>query len=260
MLRLDLLGDLRLTAGSDAGSVALQPGMGRLLACLCLAESSLLVPESLVERLWQGSGLQEGRACLHTALWRLRQVLRRRGVEWRGAVVRGGSSMIERPPITVDAILFRRAAETGLVAGRGLAGTAAARALEEAAKLYTGDLMPGVYDDWALAERERLRELFLDVQLALLDRHAARGDHRRAIAYGWAVLRLEPLREDVHRRVIELHLAADEPGAAVAQFERCAALLARELQVRPSILTTRLVAGLRETGGAGRTAMGNLSR
>jgi DNA-binding SARP family transcriptional activator len=31
-------------------------------------------------------------------------------------------------------------------------------ALERATALYTGDLLPGCYDDWVLTERERLRQ------------------------------------------------------------------------------------------------------
>jgi two-component SAPR family response regulator len=34
--------------------------------------------------------------------------------------------------------------------------------LEEALQLYTGDLLEGIYDDWAILEQERLRSLYLD--------------------------------------------------------------------------------------------------
>src|SRR5262249_44435797 len=75
---------------------------------------------------------------------------------------------------TADAALFQRALERG--------------DLEEATRLYRGDLIPGVYDDWLDAERERFK---LEYETAL-DRLTVAAEQRRDFpaAIRYAAIRL----------------------------------------------------------------------
>ncbi|MEM7112683.1 MAG: hypothetical protein AAF614_09625 [Chloroflexota bacterium] len=60
-------------------------------------------------------------------------------------------------PTTVDAVSFA----TQLEQAQRVSSVAESRQiLEQAVELYKGDLLPAFYDDWVLAERERLRALY----------------------------------------------------------------------------------------------------
>ncbi|CAD5371751.1 AAA ATPase-like protein [Rubrivivax sp. A210] len=60
----------------------------------------------------------------------------------------------------------------------------------------------------------------------------------------------EPLQEQAHRDAMRLHAAAGRREAALAQYERCRALLAAELGLAPMAETTALADGLRAPAAA----------
>jgi DNA-binding SARP family transcriptional activator len=102
-------------------------------------------------------------------------------------------------PYWFDVEAFERQATFGL-AGSLPCTEAHRRALEEALDLYRGDLLEGCYDDWCLAERERL-QLLLQV-LKRLQRHYRFCEaFEAAISCGHRLLALDPLQEDVHREL-----------------------------------------------------------
>ena len=59
-----------------------------------------------------------------------------------------------------------------------------AAALGRAAKVYTGNLLDGWYQDWCLAERERLQQIFLLMVDKLMAYCAHVGSFEAGIAYG----------------------------------------------------------------------------
>lgn len=117
--------------------------------------------------------------------------------------------------------------------------------LEQALAFYRGELMPGWYDDWVLAERERLHGLYVGGLLQLMNCQAARNLPDAAIATGRQILKLEPLHETVHRRLIELYVANGQPAAAERQYRDCFRLLMEELGAAPCSETQSTYARLR---------------
>ena len=107
-----------------------------------------------------------------------------------------------------------------------------------------GDLLEGFYDDWALRERERLRMLYLDCLGTLLRRHSETGALEPALRCGRQILALDPLREDIHREVIRLHVRNGHRALALQQYESCRAALEEELGVEPMEETRALCAEL----------------
>lgn len=68
---------------------------------------------------------------------------------------------------------------------------------------------------------------------ALVESHTARGRTREAIALAERYLETAYLAEEMHQRLIELYAIAGDRAAALRQYERCVALLERELGVDP---------------------------
>jgi two-component SAPR family response regulator len=82
--------------------------------------------------------------------------------------------------------------------------------LEGTLKLYTGELLEGFYDDWALRERERLRSLYLKSLARLMNYSRREKDYEKGLACGKRILNLHPLREEVHREVIRLYFESGD--------------------------------------------------
>ena len=113
----------------------------------------------------------------------------------------------------------------------------AAAAVEE----YRGDLLPGMYDDWVLAEREQLRRQCVELCDQLVAGWRDVGDLETAVEYGRIRVRLEPLEEVGYRTLMELQADAGDRAGAISTFHKCAEILDHELQVKPSQATETLV-------------------
>ncbi len=112
--------------------------------------------------------------------------------------------------------------------------------LREASALYRGPFLNGFslprspeFEAWVLQEQRELERLYLGLLSALVEKHAARHEYDVAITCAHRYLATDELAEGVHRRLIALYAAAGNRSAAFHQFERCTAVLERELGVRP---------------------------
>lgn len=112
--------------------------------------------------------------------------------------------------------------------------------MERALALYQGELLEGFYADWALLARERWRRLYLNGLAQLMRYYAANAHFDKSLAYGQQILDVDPLREEIHRAMMELYLQNGQRALAVRQYERCCDLLERELDV-PPMAETQLI-------------------
>ena len=121
------------------------------------------------------------------------------------------------------------------------------RQIEEAVGLYGGDFLEGFYvrsapafEEWALAERERLRQMALRALYRLVGHYTAEGNHSRGLDYATRLLALEPWHEEVHQQMMLLLALSGQRSAALNQFKVCRRLLADELGVEPNRDTVAL--------------------
>ena len=243
VLRIRLLGGLELRLGDEPLPALDSARAESLLAFLLLHRDAPQQRQRLAFLLWPDSTEPQARTNLRHVLHTLRRALpgadrfldvTPRTLRWR-----------EDAPYRLDVAAFE--------AALGRAGAEPETALREAVEEYGGDLLEGSYDDWVLAERERLR----DLQLSALDRLATllaeRGEHAEAIRFAERLLRDDPLREHAYRLLMRLHGARGDRARALRAYHACAAALARELGVEPSPPTRAayeaLVAGAAEPAG-----------
>jgi DNA-binding SARP family transcriptional activator/predicted ATPase len=106
-------------------------------------------------------------------------------------------------------------------------------ALERADSLYRGELLPGCYDEWILPERERLRQHHLQVIAQLLSLFEAQGDLVAAIRYAQRLIGLDPLSEDLYRRLMHLFALNNDRASALQVYQMCVTTLQREMGVDP---------------------------
>jgi DNA-binding SARP family transcriptional activator len=225
----------------DSARVGIPNSLQPLLGYLCLERAASCHRERVVEALWPGLPAPVGRRRLNTVVWRARALF---GGD-RDAVLqvsRGGMMRLDRRRIEVDVF--------DTVAGLDDATrTAAARGVDEAVDLLARaahvdaqDFLVGCYDDWVVHAREELASAVVSVLETLIA--AAPGT---AEAIGWAelLLRRDPLREDMHRRLIRLYVEAGRRADALRQYETCERHLREELGVDPLVETSLVAAAVR---------------
>ncbi len=262
-LRVFLLGGVRILLGPSGTEVHLPRSSEALLAYLMLSRNRRHPRDALCELFWPDLAPRRARGALSTTLWRLRRTLE--GSAPRGTYLSSSPTgeiwFSESADFWLDVeVLESHVGEALRRRGQGL-DDGAARRLATVLDLYNGDLMEGVYDEWVELERRRVRVLYLDGLSQLLDHHQRRGELDDAMAWGQRILQLEPLSEEVHRRMMELYAASGRRPLALRQYETCRKVLAAELGIPPMNETTdvyhRLVAGDPNgvaTGAAGPSA------
>jgi DNA-binding SARP family transcriptional activator len=112
--------------------------------------------------------------------------------------------------------------------------------LSAAVHLYRGELLAGfflkdseAFEEWLVAEQERLREAALDGLRTLIEVYRRRGEHRLGIHYARRLIAIEPLSEETCRDLMRMCARAGRRSLALAEYERLKELLARELGVDP---------------------------
>ncbi|RKN40587.1 AfsR/SARP family transcriptional regulator [Micromonospora endolithica] len=221
-ISLHLLGGFRLLHGT--APVVVPRGLQRVLALIGLRPG--VTRSHLAGLLWPEAPEERALSSLRTALWRLRQ-------DPCCPVSTVGDTVRLGPLVAVDVdVLVGTAARVRDGTDPGLAA-----ALEAGRH----DLLPGWYDDWVLAERERLRQLRLHMLEELADQHLAAGRHGAALEAALEAMAAEPLRETPHRLVVRIHLAEGNAFEAVHAFYVYRDLLLRELRLEPSAAMTALL-------------------
>jgi DNA-binding SARP family transcriptional activator len=113
--------------------------------------------------------------------------------------------------------------------------------MQSAINLYRGDyLEEDRYADWAMAERERLRELYFTLLTRLAEAYARQGRYRRAVATCREVLASDRCREGIWCQLMLYHYHAGDQALALRAYEECRQALAEELDVEPLPATRAL--------------------
>ncbi|MGC9371562.1 MAG: BREX system ATP-binding domain-containing protein, partial [Paracoccaceae bacterium] len=223
-LRLRLLGPPGVAMGDTALTIPRR--QVRALLYYLAAAGEPVPRERLAFLFWPDTPETDARRSLTRLLTHLRRALPREDLLQTEDDCVG----LDPDGVVVDLVVFERLAER----------EDDVAALRRAADLYRGAFLDGFslpgspeYEGWLVTQQRACEVCYLGVLSALIDACGASGDHDAAIAAARRYLATDELAEDVHRRLIALYAAAGDRAAALGQFERCAAVLERELGVRP---------------------------
>ena len=227
-LRLELLGGFR--AFIDGRPLVRPPAARQqeLVAYLVLHADGVPIPrQRIAGSLWPES--TDGQAL--TNLRRELHHLREAWPDLDARVDAGSRTLAWRGE--ADAVVDLPAFESA--AGRGLKGDRLA--LEEAAGLYQGDLLPDCPSEWLESDRERLRQQATQVLTRLIDSFEADRAFGNAIDGAQRLLRLDPLNEPAWCALMRCHARRGDRATALHLYQQCAVLLKKELDVQPSAPT-----------------------
>ncbi|NJN43325.1 MAG: hypothetical protein HC806_00340 [Anaerolineae bacterium] len=123
---------------------------------------------------------------------------------------------------------------------------------QTALALYKGDFLQGFFireapefEDWAYAERVRLRELALQALHRLAEIEMSHADYPAALETTTRLLAFDPWREETHRQRMIALARMGQRSAALAQYQACRRILEKELGVEPTRETTKLYEQIR---------------
>ncbi len=260
-LRIVLFGGFHLHHPAAPAEVKITATLQALLAYLLLFRHRAHPRDVVMELFWGDRDEAHARACLNTSLWRLRQILEPRGAVERGRYLLtspvGDIGFNERGDYWLDVADFETGVAPLLRRPAEALTDADAQQMEERLHLYGGELLEGVYADWALRERERLREMRLSALYHLLTHYRQRRRYDDALRCGQLILHGDPLREHVHRDLIQLYADSGRPAQAVQQYQACRHALRAEMGLDPMPETRALYERIaRATRDAERAAGG----
>ncbi|MBI4297143.1 MAG: hypothetical protein HY676_01275 [Chloroflexi bacterium] len=206
--------------------------------------------DTLIDHLWPEDPLQVRTSQFYVLVHELRRLLEpadARG-SWVFVLNEGDRYYFDQHgPCRIDVREFEATLHLGQKAEAEGDMESAIAAYEGAVDLYRGDFMEDdPFAEWCQWERERLREAYLEVRQRLAALYGRSGAWERAVKGLRAALRIDPLREEVHRALIYALWASGRRDEAVRQYQACRELLLRELDVAPLPETEHLLERIRQ--------------
>jgi DNA-binding SARP family transcriptional activator len=235
VLHLELFGDFRMRSESGALVTISARKSQAMLAYLGVRPAQLVSRDKMAGLLWSSTAPEQARQSLRQTLSTLRKELTQLSPKHKLLVEEGDFLSLDASLVDVDVAEF----ESLLAHPNG-------NSLERAVKLYAGDFLDGFqideekFDQWVLAERDRLHRLALKAHAHLVDQQMRAGQTDEAVATAQASLRIDPLQEPMHRTLMRLFITGGDLANALQQFDACARVLRRELSVEPDAETKAL--------------------
>ena len=220
-----------------------------LLCYLLLHRNQSHHREALAATLWSETCADRSKKNLRQVLWQLQSALDRQCESSSRSLLRVDADWVDlnsQADLWLDVAVFEQAfTPVRDVQGRDL-DSQRAEVLKSAARLYHGDLLEGLYEDWCLQERERLQNMYLTILDKLMGYCEAHSEYESGIVHGTRVLAFDRAREHTHRQLMRLQYLAGNRTAALRQYERCIAALDAELAVKPANATVALYEQIRD--------------
>lgn len=233
-VRLNLLGGFGLRVDGQEGP-PLPRKTRALLAVLAVDRGRPMARERVAELLWPNSGPKQIQGSLREALYSLRRPLRGRQV-----VVSHDGALALGQDVATDVEEFERQALAEDLAG-----------LHRAARAYAGPLLAGFpqldedFADWLALSRDVLERKALAVLGRIGDLCTATGDAAGALEAAERMFAIDPLREEIHSRLLDACGAAGRRADGLRHYAAIAEMMKRELGINPGAQTREIARRLR---------------
>ncbi len=225
LYKLTLFGGFDLIS-SDHSSVSISAKKAKaLLTYLALQPNKAHQRETLAALLWEECSSSQARQSLRQTLSALRKALVN-----GDSIIDGDqqSVFLHKEHVEIDALKFD-----------SLCNQEDKASLLNALDLYKGELLEGLYtrsqgfDDWLELERSQRREKALQIMDVLLEKAQSENLLEQVIRLGIKMTMLDPLRESVHRVLMDTFNKQGRRNVALKQYRLCQQLLRDELSIAP---------------------------
>jgi DNA-binding SARP family transcriptional activator len=217
------LGRMSIEVGGEAATEEwLGHRPGQLLKYLVCERGRVVPLEELLEVFWPHAG-RAGASSVRQAIHTLRDRLepeRPRGKPSGYVVARAGGYELAPGRVAIDADDFEARARAGLQQLQAGATERAEQTLAAAARAYGGTFLADEpYAEWALAERERLRDLAVQVLRGLAGICRDAGEEDAAAEHLQQLVELEPLDLEAQRELLTIMLRRGRHSEALRRYD-----------------------------------------
>lgn len=227
-----------------------------LLGYLALRPDREYPREQLAELLWPDGDPEATRGRLRQTLAALRRALEPVDAPVAGTVVVANrvSVRLASVGVSTDVGEFEAYLREAARAKAESRDADRRKALEAAVTLYTGSLLPELYEPWTSLERERFSEAHIVAARELAALLLASGDASAAVEYARKAVQADTLREDSHVDLMLCYEAAGRITDAVRQYLELERILRTEWDTAPAPETRALYERLRIAGNSATAA------
>ena len=222
---------------SDARPLNLSSKAAReVIVYMLLRRNGAITRSQLAGVLWPDVPEQRALKRLSQALWRLNTDLQQYDI---GSPLIADRHQVEVAPNhewVLDVCEFDQLIQRGM----NSSGHVALAALNRAAAVNRGVMLPGHDADWIDVERRGREKSLLDALRRLADSHRAAGSPADALVHVRRLASLDPFAEEPQRLVMELLIELGRPHEALGWFDGYRELLERELDGDPEPATVEL--------------------
>ena len=208
-----------------------------LLKCIVALGADGVCRGAVAAALWPDAEGGAAKQSFDVTLHRLRKLL------GRDDAVELSQGMLYVNPMVVwvDATAFERLAEQA----NGAHGDLDAILAEHALALYRGSFLGNEEEaPWLLPARERLRSRYLRLARRAAQQAENRGDPARAVEICQTALEVEPLAEELYRRLMQALAVHGRDAEALDAYRRCRHMLRTVLGAAPSPQTESVRAAI----------------
>ncbi len=224
-------------------------GKIRELFCYLLLERGrTLSRESISNLFWGESSTTQSKKSLRQALWQLQAILDAQGESSRQTILQV-TAETARINTTESLWLDIDVFEDACLAIQSVPGAQLtpeqATSVSNALELYRGDLLEDCYQEWCLAKRGRLQNLYIASLEKLVSFASANRHFEQGLDYGEKILRIDPAHERTHQQMLSLFYYSGDRARALRQYQKCVDALDKELGISPSQRTRDLCEQIR---------------
>lgn len=225
MLTVRLLGQFALHQDNQPVELVSRPAQS-LFAYLILNTGTVYRREKLAGLFWPDSTEANARSNLRHALWRIRKGI--------------GNAYLQTDKLTVT---FAPDSSYWLdtdVLTVGVTQNTSVDVLETSVSVYSGELLPGFYDEWVLLERELLRAVYDQRMQQLLDKLVELKQWPDCLTWAGRWIANGDVPEPAYRALMLAHAALGDQVSVAIIYQRCVEALSEDLGVEPSVETQEL--------------------
>lgn len=224
-----------------------QKGYG-LFSYLLMNNNKSFNREKLANLFWDSSTEEAARYNLRYNIWALRKIFEENKNDPKILICEKDTCKINTKHIYVDAFYLEEMVDNL----PNQDNEEYIQKLEKVKDIYKGEFLEGFYikrcsefNDWIFFERERLQKKYFNTLSKLAEIYKLKGKFQDSIDNLEAMLKINPLQEELYVRLINVYLELGDRATALYQYERCRKILREELNISPMEETKKAYENIR---------------